>query len=120
MATLEEVRKGALELLGRADPYNTVDTTLDTAIGNEYTGLWNNLERRSIVFWGLTEDVPDEFRHMVEYLLAFFYGAKIAVSDTRWQRIIETVGRDGEKGFKEIRRLAKGINTNEVVPGNFI
>lgn len=120
MATLEKIRKGALELLGRADPYRTVDSTLDTAIDEEYTGLWNNLERRSIVSWGLTEDVPDQYRHMVEYLLAFFYGSKIAVSETRWNRIIQTVGRDGERGFREIRRLAKGINTNEVVPGNFM
>jgi len=119
VATLAVIRKDALELLGRANPYDTVDSTLDTDIGDAYTQLWNELETRQLAFWGLTEDVPDRFVRMVKYLLAYFYGGEVAVSDTRWQRIVIVTGQDGEKGFKTIRQMGAGTNTNPIIAGQF-
>lgn len=117
MASLAEVRKGALQLLGRANPFDTVDSTLDTDITNAYDELWAELERRQIVYWGADEAVPDEFVRPLKYLLAYFYMPNTAVSEERERRIVTVTGRDGEKGFHLLRRIAARTNVNQTVPG---
>lgn len=105
--------------MGRADPFNTVDSTLDTDITAAYNELWAILERRLIAYWGSDEAVPDEFAQAVKYLLAFHYMPNVAVSDERERRILSYTGQDGEKGYNKLRVIASGRNPNEVVPGIF-
>lgn len=106
MATKAEVRNQALQMLGvlriGQSPQDQDKTQIETA----YDEVYLDLKKEGLATWAATGDVPDEITPYMAGLVALSRNATYAISTERYQRIVNLVGVDGERGKREIRRLA--------------
>lgn len=88
MATVAEVKKRALQLLGRAVIGQGVQSQHDTRIGTAYTEVYADLKTEGIATWAEAGTIPDDVSPHLVALMAFNAVDEYGVSNARYQRIV--------------------------------
>lgn len=101
MATVSEVRAGALVELGIIEPGASASAADDTYMTQKYNEVYADLRNSGMDYWASAGPVGDEFVPHVEVLMAYLSLNKYSVSNDRYQRIL---GR-ASVAKKEISRL---------------
>ena len=101
MATVSEVRQGALQLLGILGIGDTASTADDTQMTKRYDELFDDFKFHGMDYWPSAGPVPDRFAPHVEALIAYHSLEDYSVSQPREMKIIRKAG----VARKEIRRL---------------
>lgn len=101
MATVAEVKKRALQLLGITRVNQSAQSQDDTRIGTAYTEVYEDLKKDSIATWAVAGVIPDEVAPHLVSLMAFNAVDEYGVSKERYSRI---VGR-ASIAKREIRTL---------------
>lgn len=100
MATVDEVKYGALELLG-VGQNNVMTASQDARMTKSYNRIYAELNETGLATWVVAGIVPDELVPHIESLMAYEAAEAYFVPDGRYARIVnrEKVAR------REIRRL---------------
>lgn len=105
MATVSQVKQGALEELKVVQIGQSAESQHDTRIGRAYTEVYNDLKTEGLATWAEAGTIPDEVRPHLEAMMAFNSINSFGVSDSLYRRISVKVGPDGETAKRAIRKL---------------
>lgn len=86
MATEQEVRDGALRMLGVIDigeDASVVDPTGNTYMTQKYNEIYAMLKIKGNAYWASGSAIPDQFSPHVQALMAFFSLLDYSVSQER-------------------------------------
>jgi len=101
MATVAEVKKRALQLLGITRINQAAQSQDDTRIATAYTEVYEDLKEEGLATWASTGTIPDGVVPHLVALMAFNAVDEYGVSTERYQRIVGRV----IPATKEIRKL---------------
>lgn len=101
MATVTEVRAGALRMLGIIEVGASASSADDTYMTQKYNEVYADLRNTGMDYWASAGPVPDEYVPHVEALMAYVSTDDYSVSDQRLQRIVRKAG----VAKREIQRL---------------
>lgn len=104
--TIEEVRNRALVMLGKLALGATPTGALAADMEDVYDQVYAKLERRGMVTWSNTDDIPDEFVEDVTSMMAFERSEGIPAD--RYARIADAAAR----AYGNIAALIDGKWTN--------
>ena len=99
MATVAEVKDGALELLGVKAIGQTAKNKDTVRATKAYNEVYANLKTEGLAIWASTAAVPDDVAPHLEALMAFNAADAYGISGERYQRIIFRA----QNAFPEIR-----------------
>lgn len=105
MATKAETRDRAATLLGRLKIGQALQHQDKVRIEAAYDEVYEDLKDEGLAIWATTASVPAAVVPHVAALMAWNCLDDYGVSDSRYQRILNKVGRRGETAKSEIRRL---------------
>lgn len=105
MATKAELRDKCAEVLGILPVGQTLASQHQTKINETYDELYLILKTRGLNVWLSSGDCPDELNPYLSNLMALFLNTTYPMSDSRFARVANMVGADGEKGFSMIKSL---------------
>lgn len=88
MASEEEVRNGALRMLGIIDVGDDASATDDTYMTQKYNEVYAMLKEKGQAYWASGGTVPDKFSPHVQALMAMFSTDDYSISSERLQRIM--------------------------------
>jgi len=87
MATVAQVKRQSLELLGRLRLGQSFQTQDDTAMQESYDEVYANLKELGLATWASTAAIPAKVVPYVVALTAFNRIDTYGVSDSRYKRI---------------------------------
>lgn len=98
-----EIRNRALKRLGVTGWGETSQTAITDDMDDAYDEVYAQLEDAELVTWASTADVPDKMVMPVVDLCALARVMEHPVSDSRYQKLILSAGKDGELAIGKIR-----------------
>lgn len=101
MATVAEVRAGALRMLGIIEIGASASAADDTYMTQKYNEVFADLRTTGMDYWASAGPVSDEYVPHLEALMAYISTDDYSVSSERLQRIMQKAG----VAKREIRRL---------------
>ena len=102
MATVDEVKYAAFEILGVAQN-DVLSTSQDARATKAYNKVYAELNETGLATWVSAGTIPDELAAHVEALMAYDAANAYFISDNRYSRL---VGLE-RQARREIRRLTQ-------------
>ena len=92
MTTVAELKRQALELLGRLRLGQSFQTQDDVAMQESYNEVYASIENLGYATWVIAGPVPDELVPPVIHLMAFNRATVYGISDSRFARVLPQAG----------------------------
>lgn len=107
MASKDEAQQLAAELLGIIAIGQSIESPHDTRMEEAYNEVYAELQVLALPVWATTEEMPDEVTPHFVGLMAHNKLNLYSVSDSRYQRIINQTGANGERAKSNIKSLLR-------------
>ncbi len=105
MATKQEIRNQALQMLGVLRVGQSAQTQDATEIETAYDEVYADLKDEGLATWAAADEAPDTITPYMAGLVALSRNVTYGISAERYQRIIALTGTDGSLAYREIRKI---------------
>ena len=101
MATSAQIRTTAAENLGILGEGETLPSYETGDLNQAITEVYNELRRKNLVTWAITDNVPDEFSQSFAMMVAAARATKYGIPQERYERVM----READSGYGTFRAL---------------
>jgi hypothetical protein len=98
--TLAELKEKALKKLRVLSPSQSAPAYANTIVGDAYDSVYEQLKTEKLIYWGSSDDIPDDLAYQIIALVIFNSADEFHVPEPRLARL----ERQSLIAMKDIRR----------------